>query len=99
MSEHNFVISNFLLECILYSPVLARHLTLSAFSPSALDDSVLAKLQPVEQMERMQKVLDAWQGQVSTGYTLIENLRLQIYVPTCYIIPFNIMKHYKLNCR
>ena len=30
----------------------------------ALDDSVLAKLQPVEQMEKMQKVLEAFQAQV-----------------------------------
>jgi hypothetical protein len=54
----------------------------------ALDDSVLAKLQPVEQMEKMQKVLEAFQAQVQDpslspveGYMLPEALLLARNLP------------------
>ena len=37
------------------------------FLKQALDETTQAKQQPIEQMARMQKVLDAWQSQATTA--------------------------------
>ena len=44
----------------------------------ALEDSNLAKQQPVEQMERMQKVLEAWQSQATSSQHEVDTSLLQI---------------------
>ena len=54
-------------------PILTNYLSSSLFSPlflpRALDDSAQAVQQPAEQIERMQRVIDAWQQQVREEQT------------------------------
>ena len=51
---------------ILFSSVISFLFCFSPLPYRALDDFVLAKLIPAEQMDNMQKILDAWQTQVRT---------------------------------